>query len=133
MRKFQSKYLTARIMCYAPRPYHWLRFFGRITQWRRHLGSKKMRWNQSIQSCSLTKVWGQRTQQPRLTLFWAQGPCRGERNARGRTKKVQVAKRHRRGQSCPRPTEIIRRKSGMPLKAASQGIPRKRTNTVGQP
>ena len=26
-----------------PRPYHWLRFFGRITQWGRHLGSEKMR------------------------------------------------------------------------------------------
>ena len=30
-------------------------------------------------------------------------------------------------------TEIIRRKSGMPLKAASQGIPRKRTSIMGQP
>ena len=44
----------------------------------------------------------------------------------------QVAKRHCRGQSCPQLTEIIRRKIGMPLKAASQGIPKKRTNTVGQ-
>ena len=47
-------------------------------------------------------------------------------------KKVQIAKQHHQGQSCPWPTEIIEGKSGMPSKAASQGIPKKRTNTVGQ-
>ena len=39
----------------------------------------------------------------------------------------------RKSKSCSRPTEIIEGKSGMPLKAASQSIPRKRTSTVGQP
>ena len=39
-------------------------------------------------------MWGQRTQQPRPTSYRAQGPCRGRRNARGRTKRVQIAKRH---------------------------------------
>ena len=76
---------------------------------------------------------GQRTQQPQPTLYRAQDPCRRGRNAWGWTKKIQIAKRHHRGQSCPRPTEIIRKKRGMPLKAASQGILRNRTNTVGQP
>ena len=48
-------------------------------------------------------------------------------------KKVQIAEQHCRGQPCPWPTEIIERKSGMPLEAASQSIPIKRTSTVGQP
>ena len=42
-----------------------------------------------------------------------------EKNARGRTKKVQIAKQHHRGQSRPRPTEIIKGKSGMPSKVGS--------------
>ena len=48
-------------------------------------------------------------------------------------RKPKIAKKHRRGQSCPRPTEIMEGKSSMPLKACSQSIPRKRTSTVGQP
>ena len=70
---------------------------------------------------------------PGLLYTKPQGPCRGERNARGRTKKVQIAQKHRRGQSCSRPAEIIEGKRGTPSKAASQSIPRKRTSTVGQP
>ena len=75
---------------------------------------------------SLYLTWGQRTQQPRPTSYRAQGPCRGGRNARGWTKRVPIAKRHHQGQSYPRPTEIIRKKSGMPLKTASPGVPSKK-------
>ena len=71
-------------------------------------------------------VWGQRAQQPRPTWYKAQGLCRGGRNARWWTKRVQIAKRHCRGQSCPQSTKVIRRKSGMPSKTTSQGIPRKK-------
>ena len=77
------------------------------------------------------KLWGRRTQQPRPTSYRAQGPCRGGRNARKWTKRVQVAKRHRQGQSCPQPTKIVRRKSGMPLKTASQGVLSKKNKHGG--
>ena len=72
-------------------------------------------------------VWGQRIWQPQPTLYYVQGP------RRRRTKKVQITKKHRRGQSCSRPIEIIEGKSGTPSKVASQNIPRKRKSTVGQP
>ena len=48
-------------------------------------------------------------------------------------KKVQIAKKHRRGQSYSRRTEIIEGKNSTPSKAASQSILRKRTSTVGWP
>ena len=76
-------------------------------------------------------LWGQRTQQSWPTSYRAQDPCRGGRNAWGWIKKVQIAKRYRREQSCPQPTEIIRRKGGMPLKIASQGISRKKDQYSG--
>ena len=43
-----------------------------------------------------------------------------------------MAQKYRRGQSCPRPTQILVGKNGPPLTAASQSVPRKRTTTVGQ-
>ena len=70
-------------------------------------------------------MWGQRIQQPQPTSYRAQGPRRGGRNTRGLTKRAPVARRHCRGQSCPRPTEIVRKKSDMPLKITSPSIPRK--------
>ena len=47
-------------------------------------------------------------------------------------KKVQVAQKHRRGQSGPRPTQILVGKNGPPSTATSQSVSRKRTSTVGQ-
>ena len=48
-------------------------------------------------------------------------------------KKVQIAEKYRREQSCSRRTEIIEGRSSTPSRAASQSIPRKRTSTVGRP
>ena len=50
----------------------------------------------------------------------------GEEMPKDEKKRVEVAKRHSRGQSCPRPTKIVRRKSGMPLNTASQRVSSKK-------
>ena len=47
----------------------------------------------------------------------SQGPRRGEKNVRGRTKKIQTARRRCRGQSCSRQTEITEREGGTPPRA----------------
>ena len=65
--------------------------------------------------------------------YQTQGPRRGGRNVRGRTKKAQIARRRCRGQSCPRQTEITEGKSSMPPKAASQSVPRESTSAMSQP
>ena len=91
---------------------------------------KKKNYPHSLSSCEL---WGQRVWPPRPTLYQAQGPRQERRNARGRTKKAQITKQHRRGQSCPRPARIVDGKSGMPPKACSHSIPRKMISIVGQP
>ena len=68
-----------------------------------------------------------------LISYQTQGPRRGERNVRGRTKKAQIARRRCRGQSCPRQTEITEGKSSMPPKATSQSVPRESTSAMSQP
>ena len=79
-------------------------------------------------------LWGQRIWQPRPISYQAQGPRRGGRNVRGRTKKVQTVRRRCRGQSCPWQIKVTEGKSGTPLKTASPGaLNKKSTNTVGQP
>ena len=77
-------------------------------------------------------MWGRRIWQPRPISYQAQGPRRGRRNVRGWTRKVQVAERHRQGQSCPQPTKVTEGESGTPSNIALPGVPNKRTNTVGQ-
>ena len=64
-------------------------------------------------------LWSQRIWQPRPISYQAQGLRRGGRNVRGRTKKVQIARRHCRGQSCSRQTEITEGESGTPPRAVS--------------
>ena len=48
-------------------------------------------------------------------------------------KKVQIAKRCCRGQSCPRQTKITEGKCGMPPKATSQSVSRESTSAMSQP
>ena len=64
-------------------------------------------------------LWGQRIWQPCLISYQARGPCRGGRNVRGQTKKVQTTRRRCRGQSCSRQAEITEGGSGMPPRAVS--------------
>ena len=67
-------------------------------------------------------LWSQRIWQPRPISYQAQGPRWGGRNVRGSTKRASVARKHRRGQSCPRPTKIVRKRSDTPLKTTSLGV-----------
>ena len=78
-------------------------------------------------------MWGQRIWQPRPISYQAQGPHQGGGNVRGRTKKVQTARRHCRGQSCSRQTEITEGESGTPPWAVSQSVPRESTSAISQP
>ena len=65
--------------------------------------------------------------------YQAQGPCRGGRNVRGRTKKVQTARIYCRGQPCPRQAEITEGESVTPPRAVSSSIPKEIPSAVGQP
>ena len=76
-------------------------------------------------------LWGWRMWQLRPILYQAQDPRWGRRNVQGWTKKVQAARRRRRGQPCPRRTEVTEGESGTSLRTASPGVPNKKTNTVG--
>ena len=64
--------------------------------------------------------------------YQAQGLHRERRNVRGWVGKAQVARRHRRGPSCPRPTKVTEGENSTPSKTALPVVPNKRTNTVGQ-
>ena len=55
----------------------------------------------------LSFLWGQRIWQPRPISYQTQGPRRGGRTVRGRTKKFQTARRRCQGQYCPRQTEVM--------------------------
>ena len=78
-------------------------------------------------------MWGQRIWQPRPTSYQAQDPRLGGRNVRGRTKKVQTARKHCQGQSCSRQIEITKGKSGTPPRVVSQSVPRESTSAMRQP
>ena len=78
-------------------------------------------------------LWGQRIWQPQPISYQAQGPHRGGRNVRGRTKKVQTTRRRCRGQSCSRQTEITDGEGNTPPRTVSQSVPRESTSAMRQP
>ena len=75
------------------------------------------------------KILNVRSKNSAASAHFIQGPrptLRRKKRPRMNKERVQVAKRHRQGQPCPWPTEIVRRKSGMPLNTASQRVPNKK-------
>ena len=78
-------------------------------------------------------MWGQRIWQHWSISYQAQSPHRKGRNVRGRTKKIQTAKRRCRGQSCSRQIEITEGRSGTPPKIVSQSIPRESISATSRP
>ena len=73
-------------------------------------------------------IWG-----PRPISYQAQGPCRGGRNARGRTKGIQTARIYCQGRPYPRQTKITEGESAMPPEAVPSSIPKEVPSLVSQP
>ena len=78
-------------------------------------------------------MWGQKIWGLQSISYQAHGPCRGKRNAQGRTKGIQTARIYCRERPCPRQTKITEGESATLQEAVPSSIPKEVPSLVGQP